>query len=146
SHFAEGTAYLTIDRHRNDDQKPYLFKTTDFGQTWQSLAAGLPQHVAVHVVRESSRNKDLLFAGTEFGLYTSLDGGRRWHHLKNGLPPGVTVHDLVIHPRDRELVLGTHGRSIYVMDIAPLEEVTPKVLAGDLHLFDVRPVTAAPVK
>src|SRR5262249_34299205 len=116
SHFAEGTAYVTVDRHRNDDRKPYIFKTTDFGVTWVPLAANLPADGAVHVLRESSKNRDLLFVGTEFGLYTSLDGGKRWHALKNGIPPGVTVHDLVIHPRERELVIGTHGRSIYVMD------------------------------
>jgi hypothetical protein len=142
SHFAEGTAYLTVDRHRNDDLQPYVFKTTDYGLSWRSLAGDLPGTAPVHVIRESSRNKDLLFAGTENGLFASLDGGRRWHHLKNGLPPAVRVDDLVIHPRDRELVIGTHGRSVYVMDVAPLEELTAKVLASDAHLCDVKPALA----
>jgi photosystem II stability/assembly factor-like uncharacterized protein len=142
SHFDEGTAYLTVDRHRNDDLKPYVFKTTDFGATWKPLANNLPQEGPVHVIRESSKNKDLLFAGTENGLFISQDGGRKWQHFTNGLPPAVIVHDLVIHPRDRELVIGTHARSIYVMDIAPLEEMTEKVRADDAHLFDVKPATA----
>jgi photosystem II stability/assembly factor-like uncharacterized protein len=140
SHFAEGTAYLTISRYRNEDYKPYVFKTTDFGETWHDLTNNLPKDGPVHVIRESSRNKNLLFAGTEFGLFVSLDGGNRWQRVRNGLPT-VAVHDLVIHPRDRELVIGTHGRSIYVLDVAPLEELTPKVLASEAHLFTVKPAT-----
>src|SRR5262245_50453795 len=136
SHAAEGTAYVTIDRHRNDDRKPYIFKTTDYGTTWKPLMANLP-HGSVHVIRESSRNKDLLFVGTEQALYVSLNGGQYWQRFGKGLP-SVPVHDLVIHPRERELVIGTHGRSIYVVDIAPLEELTGKVLASPAHLFGAR--------
>jgi photosystem II stability/assembly factor-like uncharacterized protein len=141
SHFAEGAAYLALDRHRQDDRRPYLFSTSDHGKTWESVAGNLPEEGPVYVVRESSRNRNLLFAGTEVGVYASLDAGKRWHRLGGGLPT-VPVHDLVIHPRDRELVIGTHGRSLYVMDIAPLEELTPKVLAAEAHLFGVRPATA----
>ena len=142
SHFAEGTAYLTIDRHRNDDLKPYLFKTTDYGTTWKSLANNLPPEAPVHVIRESSKNKELLFAGTENGLFISQDGGQKWQHFTNGLPPAVIVHDLVIHPRDRELVIGTHARSIYIVDIVPLEEMNEKAVAAAAHLFDIKPATA----
>ena len=78
SYFAEGTAYLALDRHRNDDRRPYLFRTTDYGATWKPLANDLPESGPVYVVRESSRNPDLLFAGTEFGLFVSLDGGAHW--------------------------------------------------------------------
>ena len=145
SHFDEATAYVTIDRHRNDDLKPYIFKTTDYGQTWLPLANDLPPEAPVHVLRESSKNKELLFAGTENGLFISQNGGRHWQHFTNGLPPAVIVHDLVIHPRDRELVIGTHARSIYVMDIAPLEELTDKA-ASDAYLFDVKPATTFMVK
>src|SRR5207253_1519717 len=102
----------------------------------------LPAEGNVHVVHQSSRNPDLLFAGTEFGLYGTLDGGKHWHHMKSGIPPAVLVHDLLIHPRDRELVVGTHGRGIYVVDIAPLEEMTAAVLGGDVHLCNVRPAVA----
>jgi photosystem II stability/assembly factor-like uncharacterized protein len=146
SHFDDATAYLTIDRHRNDDLKPYVFKTTDYGATWKSLANNLPAEAPVHVIRESSKNKDLLFAGTENGLFISQDGGRSWEHFTNGLPPAVIVHDLVIHPRDRELVIGTHARSIYVMDVAPLEEMSEKVRGGDAYLFDVKPAVAYRLK
>ena len=82
------------------------------------IANNLPSDEAVNVIRESSKNKNLLFAGTDVGLYVSLDGGAEWYHYR-GLPT-VPVHDLLIHPRDRDLIIGTHGRSIYVMDVAPL--------------------------
>jgi hypothetical protein len=131
-----------VDRHRNDDTRPYAYKTTDHGETWTAISGNLPQENNLHVIRESSRNANLLFVGTEFGLYGTLDGGKHWHHMKTGLPPAVLVHDLVIHPRERELVVGTHGRSIYIVDIAPLEEMTAQVLAGDVHLFDIRPALA----
>jgi hypothetical protein len=141
SHAESGTAYVTIDRHRHDDRRPYVFKTTDSGATWASVAGDLPADSPVHVVRESSKNPALLFAGTEHGLYASIDGGMKWHRFANGLPK-VAVHDLVIHPRDRELVLGTHGRGVYVVDVAPLEELTDKVAAGGPHLFAVKPAVA----
>jgi photosystem II stability/assembly factor-like uncharacterized protein len=143
SHHAEGTAYLTLDRHRQNDRAPYIFKTTDYGLTWQALANNLPAEGPVHVIREDSHNPDLLFVGTEFGLFVSGDGGGHWHRIRNGLPP-VAVHDLVIHPRDRELVIATHGRGLYVMDVTPLEELTPRVLSGTVHLCDPRPVTLQP--
>jgi photosystem II stability/assembly factor-like uncharacterized protein len=139
SHHAEGTVYVSIDRHRNDDLRPYIFRSHDYGETWSSVVGDLPKDGNIHVIRESSKNKSLLFAGTEFGLYTTLDGGKHWHHLKNGIPPGVLVHDLVIHPRERDLVIGTHGRSVYVMDIAPLEEMTAEVLAKEVHLCRIKP-------
>lgn len=134
SHNAEGTAYLTIGRHRNDDHKPYVFKTTDHGETWTSIISNLPADGPVHVIRESSRNPSLLFVGTEHGLFASLDAGKSWHPFRVGLPV-VPIHDLAIHPRDRDLVIGTHGRGVYVVDIAPLEELTPKILADGRYFF-----------
>ncbi len=142
SYHEAGTCYVSITRYRNDDRKPYIFKTTDFGKTWTNISSNLPDNGSVHVVIESSKNKNLLFCGTEFGLFGSLDGGKSWHQMKGGLPT-VAVHDLVIHPRDRDLVIGTHGRSIYVMDdISPLEEMTPEVSAKPSHLFPIRPTVA----
>ncbi len=142
SHHDAGTCYVSITRYRNDDRKPYIFKTTDYGETWTNISANLPVDGSVHVVIESSKNPRLLFCGTEFGLFGSLDGGKSWRQMKAGLPT-VAVHDLVIHPRDRDLVIGTHGRSIYVMDdISPLEETTPDVAAKQYHLFTVRPTVA----
>jgi photosystem II stability/assembly factor-like uncharacterized protein len=139
-----GTAFVAIDRHRNDDFKPYLFRTTDYGATWKSVAGDLPNGAVVGVVRQSSRAKNLLFAGTDIGLFASLDGGVRWHLLdKTGMPKGVRVDDVVIHPRERELVIGSHGRGIWVMDVAPLEQLTDAVLSADAHLFPFRPVAVA---
>lgn len=146
SNFNEGTAYLAINRYRNDDLRCYVFKTTDFGNTWERLTYDLPYDIPVHVIRESSKNKNLLFAGTENGLFASIDAGQRWHKIKNVFPANVPVHDLVIHPRDRELVIGTHGRSVYVMDIAPLEELNDKMLNSKMHLFAVRPTAPPTVK
>jgi hypothetical protein len=138
SHRVEGTAYIAIDRHRNDDRRPYLFKTTDHGETWTALASNLPEVGHVHVVCEDPRNPSLVYAGTEFGLFVSLDGGKAWQRIGNGLPT-VAVHDLVVHPRDRELVIATHGRGIWILEVAPLQELSEKVLAADVHLFDVKP-------
>jgi photosystem II stability/assembly factor-like uncharacterized protein len=140
SRFAEGTAYLTLDRHRNDDRAPYVFRTTDYGATWTALANNLPADGPVLVLCEDRRNRNLLFAGTEFGLFASFNGGSSWYRLRAGLPT-VAVHDLVIHPRERELVIATHGRGLYVLDVAPLEELTSVVLESAAHLFDVRPAT-----
>jgi photosystem II stability/assembly factor-like uncharacterized protein len=139
SPFAEGTAFVAIDRHRNDDRAPYLFKTEDYGKTWKALAKNLPPGSPIHVVRTNDRNRDLLFVGTEHGLFVSLDGGARWQPLGKGLPT-IAVHDLAIHPRDRELVIATHGLSIYILDISPLEQLSPKVLESPGQLFEVKPV------
>src|SRR5262249_55404351 len=108
-----------------------------------SIAGNLPENAPVYVVRASSRNSDLLFAGTELGLFLSPDGGANWHRLSRGLP-AVAVHDLVIHPRERELVIGTHARSIYVVDIAPLEELRAKALEVPAHLCVIKPTVAYP--
>jgi photosystem II stability/assembly factor-like uncharacterized protein len=140
SHFDVGTTYLALDRHRQDDRRPYLFRTTDCGATWQPLADSLPPEGPVHVIREDPHNRDLLFVGTEFGLYVSVNGGVGWQRF-GGLPT-VAVRDLVIQPRDRELVIATHGRSLFVVDIAPLEYWTPAVLAADNYLFPIKPATA----
>jgi photosystem II stability/assembly factor-like uncharacterized protein len=141
SHFDAGTAYLTFDGHRSDDFHPYLFRTTDYGQTWTSLAAGLPDGGPVRVIREDAKNPNLLFLGTEFAFYASVDRGESWHRLMNGLPT-VPVHDIVVHPRDNDLVIGTHGRGIWILDdITPLQQLTPEVVASDLHLFQNRVAT-----
>jgi photosystem II stability/assembly factor-like uncharacterized protein len=140
SNFDEKTVFLAIDRHRNDDFGPYLYRSTDQGKTWTSLADGLPPIGPVQVIREDPVNRDLLYAGTEFGLFISLDGGKHWH--KQTHLPTVPVHDLVVHPRDHELVIGTHGRGIYIMDVAPLQESTTEVVASAAHLFTIRPATA----
>jgi hypothetical protein len=137
SHFDPGTAYVAVDNHRNDDWKPYLFKTADFGKTWASVVGDLPAHGHINALREDYENPNLLFVGTEFGLYVTLNGGREWKKFMTGLP-SVRVDDILIHPRDRDLIVGTHGRSIYIADdITPLEQMKPG--GSDLTLFDPRP-------
>ncbi|MFO0805169.1 MAG: hypothetical protein U0791_18845 [Gemmataceae bacterium] len=142
SHFEAGAAVLSLDRHRNDDFRPHIYSTADFGATWKPIANGLPLGAVVCTLKQSSKNKNLLFAGTEKGLFVSRDSGANWIPVKSSPLPGtVRIDDLAIHPRERELVIGTHGRGIWVMDIAPLEELTDAVLAADSHLFEVKTTT-----
>jgi photosystem II stability/assembly factor-like uncharacterized protein len=132
--------YITFDNHRNGDFTPYVLVTDDGGQTFRSIAAGLPTGAPdfVHVIREDPVNQNLLFVGTDVGAYVSLDRGASWQRFMTGLPT-VPVHDLKIHPRDRELIAGTHGRSIWIVDIAPLQQLEQAVIASDAHLFEPRP-------
>ena len=140
SRFDVGTAYAAFDDHRNNDFGVYLFRTRDYGGTWQPIGGTLPAGVPVRVIREDRVNRDLLFVGTEKGAFASIDAGDHWLALRNGLPT-VPVSDMVIHPREADLVAGTHGRSIYILDIAPLRALTPEVLASKAHLFAVKSAT-----
>ena len=138
SHFNAGTAYVSIDGHRSDDLHPFIYVTRDYGRSFESISADLPAYGNVQVVREDPKNKNLLFAGTEFGLYASLDGGRHWDKFMNDYPT-VRTDDIVIHPRDGDVIVATHGRSIWIADdITPLEQLTPTVLAQDVFLFTPR--------
>jgi photosystem II stability/assembly factor-like uncharacterized protein len=141
SHHDANTAYVAIDGHRSDLIAPFLFVTRDGGRSWSSIAGDLPKETIVQCVREDLENPQLLFAGTEFGIYVSLEGGRHWMKME-GLPT-VAVDDIAIHPRERDLVIGTHGRSVWVIDdITPLERWTPRVLADSITVFEPRPATA----
>ncbi|MFQ5747956.1 MAG: hypothetical protein ACE5H3_00700 [Planctomycetota bacterium] len=133
-----GTAFVVFDNHRRADQTPYLFKTADYGRSWTRLASDGVRGYALSVVQDPE-DAELLFLGTEFGLYFSLDGGRAWFPWKHGLPT-ASVMDLAIPPSHRDLVLGTHGRSIFILDdIAPLRSLSTEVLAEPLHLFPASP-------
>jgi hypothetical protein len=141
SHFDAATAYAAFDGHRTDDYAAYVYRTADFGKTWKSIKTNLP-FGWVHVIREDVRNKNLLFVGTEFGIHASLDGGGSWFSLKNDLPTAA-VHDIAVHPRANDLIIGTHGRGIWIMDdISFLQEMSPEVLDSDIHLFSIRPAVA----
>jgi photosystem II stability/assembly factor-like uncharacterized protein len=134
-------AYLAVETHRSGTIAPLAYRTADLGRTWQKISSDLPPDGPVKVVREDPKNADLLFAGTELGLYVSLDRGVHWS--KFGELPTVAVDDIAIHARDRDLVAATHGRSLYIVDdIAPLEEATPDLLRGEAHLFPPRPARA----
>jgi photosystem II stability/assembly factor-like uncharacterized protein len=136
-----GTVYVSLDRHQDDDFAPYLFVSRDFGETWKALATGLPTVGWINVLKEHPKNPNVLFAGTETGLFVSLNGGTDWTRFTHGFPT-VPVDDLVIHPRDNDLVVGTHGRAIYILDdISPLSGLTAEVAASDLYLFPPRAAT-----
>jgi photosystem II stability/assembly factor-like uncharacterized protein len=138
SHHEAGRAFVAFDGHRHMDLDPHILMTDDFGQTWSDITGDLPEG-SVYVVREDLRNPDLLFAGSEVGLYFSIDRGKNWSRFMNGLPT-VPVHDLLIHPRDNDLIAGTHGRGAWIAgNITPLQQLTPEVMAKDVHLFEVRP-------
>jgi len=132
-----GTAYVTYTGLRNDDFRPFIYRTTDYGETWTSIAGNLPVR-SINVVREDPRNPNLLFVGMDFGLFVTIDGGRTWTEMKGNLPT-QPVHDLVIHPRESDLIVGTHGRGFFITDISALEELSDSVLASDFHVFEVEP-------
>jgi len=139
SHFEPGTAYVSFDNHRIDDYRPYLFKTSDFGRTWKALKANLPDFGWVHVIREHPANKNLLFVGTEFGIYLSYNCGLNWIKINGTNLPTVAVHDIAVHPRDNDLIIGTHGRGIWILDdISFLTEVSPELLKKDFYIFRPR--------
>ncbi|MFO7768935.1 MAG: hypothetical protein R6W82_08295 [bacterium] len=139
SRFAEGRAYVTFDGHRNDDFTPYVLVTEDFGRSWRSISAGIPEGSTANSIREHHRNPNLLFLATEQGAWWSYDRGASWQLFENGLPR-VPVDDIFVHAGQNDLLFGTHARGIYIMDdIAPLEGMSSGLFERPLTLFDVRP-------
>nr|WP_299340888.1 hypothetical protein [Allomuricauda sp.] len=135
-----GTAFVTVDQHRMDDFRPHAFMTTDYGRTWTKISDGLPQDDYIKVVRQDPINPDLLYAGMEHGIFASWDKGRSWTKINNNLP-NVSVRDLRIQPRDRDLIVGTHGRGAWILDdIRPLQEIGDAE-GKSAHLFPVRKST-----
>ena len=141
-HFDEGTVYATFDLHMFGDLRPYAYRSGDYGKTWSALVApDGPVRGYAHVIKEDLANPDLLFLGTELGLWVSLDGGKQWAHYKGGDLPAVAVRDLAIHPRDHDLVIATHGRGIWIVDdITPLRALTPATLASNAAFLKARPI------
>src|SRR3989454_1123866 len=141
-HFDEGTVYATFDLHMFGDPRPYPYRSGDYGKTWSALVApDGPVRGYAHVIKEDLANPDLLFLGTELGLWVSLDGGKQWAHYKGGDLPAVAVRDLAIHPRDHDLVIATHGRGIWIVDdITPLRALTPATLATNAVFLKARPI------
>jgi photosystem II stability/assembly factor-like uncharacterized protein len=144
SSFDPGTAYAAFDRHSFGDFQPYVFKTTDYGQTWTPLVS--PQESKgvrgyAHVIKEDAGKKEMLFLGTEFGLWVSIDGGQSWAQFKGNHFPAVAVCDLVVQPRTNDLVLATHGRGIWIVDdITPLRSLTPDLLGQEAAFVSSQPV------
>ncbi|MCB0656702.1 MAG: hypothetical protein KDC57_11230 [Saprospiraceae bacterium] len=141
SHFQPGRAYLSFDGHRSDDFHPWIFSTDDYGKTWVSLTSSMPRNEVVRVIREDLANPDLLFAGTETGIWYSLDRGSTWARFMENFPT-VSVYDLAIHERDRDLIAATHGRSLWIADdLSPLEQMTAAVRTSPAYLFVQSPAT-----
>jgi photosystem II stability/assembly factor-like uncharacterized protein len=137
SPFDAGTAYVAVDRHQSDDLRPYIYKTTDYGQSWTKLTNGIPEGSFVRSVREDTKKRGLLYAGTENGIYISFNDGADWRSLKLNLPT-TPVHDLVI--KDNDLVIATHGRAFWILDdVSPLRQFNEDVAKQDVHLYTPAP-------
>jgi photosystem II stability/assembly factor-like uncharacterized protein len=132
-----GTAYVSKNAYRQDDFRACLFKTTDYGATWVSLGRGLPDQ-PINVVWQDRQNPRLLIVGNDKGVWVSIDEGTRWVRMQGNMP-SVPVHDLLVHPREHDLVVGTYGRAMYITDVSVLQQCDEKVLAEDIHLFDIEP-------
>ncbi len=139
SRHRDGTVYLTVDQHRSDDNRNYVFASDDFGQTWRSITGDLPADRVARTVREDTRNPQVLYLGTEFGLFASVDRGQRWLDLRLNLPT-LAINDLVVHPRDNDLVLGTHGRGVWILDdLSPIQELAAAASSGAGYVFTPEP-------
>ncbi|WP_034258339.1 WD40/YVTN/BNR-like repeat-containing protein [Altibacter lentus] len=138
----KGTAYAVFDGHTSGDMKPYALKTTDYGKTWKSIISDdIQENAFVRNIQEDYKNEDLLFLGTEMGLYVTIDGGANWSHFTNNMPP-VAVHFIDLQKQTNDLVMGTHGRGVIIIDdISPLRELDQTVLAKDVHFFKTEPFT-----
>lgn len=136
--FAEGTAYAVFEGHAKGDYTPYAYKTTDFGKTWKSIITP-DVNGFVRSIQEDTVNENLLFLGTEKGLYITIDGGTNWSHFENEMP-SVAVHYIELHPKTNDLIMATHGRGIIILDdISPLRQINQEVLNKDVHFFDLKP-------
>lgn len=137
SNFDAGTAYVSKTGYRRDDFRPFLYKTTDFGATWTAIHSNLPDH-PINVIFEDRKNPNLLFLGTDMGVYVSINGGKKWVRMRNNMPT-IAVHDLLVHPRENDLVVGTYGRGLYITDITPLQVLNEKILEEDIYFFKIKP-------
>ena len=132
----KATVYASLNGYRWDDFNAYIYVSTNYGDTWTRIGTDLPAE-PINVVKEDPKNANILYVGTDHSLYVSLDKGKTFQTLNKGLP-NVAVHDVVVHPRDRELVVGTHGRSLYIADVQHLQQLDDKILAKDLVVFDLK--------
>ncbi|MEW6455232.1 MAG: glycosyl hydrolase [Acidobacteriota bacterium] len=132
------TAYVVATRYKHDDFKPYIYKTYDYGKTWKKITNGIPENDFTRVVREDPNHKGLLYAGTETSVYVSFDDGENWQSLQLNLPI-VPIHDLMVHPREKDLVVATHGRSFWILDdLTPLYQLSDEIAKSKMYLFKPR--------
>lgn len=138
----KGTAYVVFDGHTSGDFKPYALKTTDYGKTWTNIISeDIEKNAFVRNIQEDYENEDLLFLGTEFGLYVTIDGGKNWSKFTNNMP-AVAVHFIDLQKETNDIVMGTHGRGVIIIDdISPLRQLSQEVLSKDVHFFDTKPFT-----
>jgi ligand-binding sensor domain-containing protein len=132
-HHDPGTAYISYTGMRRDDFGAFVYKTTDFGETWTDITNNLPEE-PVNVIREHHQNPNLLFVGTDFGVYVSVDGGQSWTSMRNNMPTNP-LYDIKIHPRENDLIVATHGRGIYIADISALAQVNLETLGHQAYFF-----------
>ena len=138
----KGIAYAVFDGHTTGDMKPYALKTSDYGKTWKSIISeDIDSRAFVRNIQEDYVNEDLLFLGTEFGLYVTIDGGKNWSHFTNNMPL-VAIHFIDLQKKTNDIVMGTHGRGVIIIDdISPLRELDQSILAKDVHFFNTKPFT-----
>ncbi|MDN3203202.1 VPS10 domain-containing protein [Algoriphagus sediminis] len=133
----EGRAYVAINNYRNDDFTNYVYRTDDYGKTWTSIVGDLPEDRVARTLREDPKNPNLLYLGTELGLFVTIDGGENWTELKSNMPT-LPFNDLVIHPRDNDLILASHGRGVWILDhLNSLQEMTSETLSKEAALFSI---------
>jgi len=134
----ENVVYASFNNHKSNDFKPYIVKSVDKGKTWTSISGNLPENGSVWTIEEDTKNPDILFCGTEFGVYVTIDGGKNWFALKNNFPT-VAVRDLDIQEREGDLVIGTFGRGIYIWDdYSPIRELNKELVEKEAHIFSVK--------
>jgi hypothetical protein len=134
------TATVAVDGHRSDQFKPLVLRTEDLGKTWSNITGDLPDGGPVRVVTEDPGNPRVLYAGTEFGIFVTLDVGKHWVRMNGKSLPPAPVDDIVVHPRQKDLVIGTHGRSIWILDDASsFAQLTPEARSKSVVLFDILP-------
>ena len=136
--FDENVVYAAFDNIQRDDFKPYLLKSTDKGKTWVSISGNLPENGSVHTIEQDFKEPNLLFAGTEFGVFFTIDGGKNWAQMKSGMPT-TAVYDIALQERESAMVLATFGRGFYVLDdFSPLRELSHELASRDAHIFKVK--------
>ena len=137
SQYEEGTVFLSLTGLWEDDFEKYLYMSTDYGETWTSIASNLPSQ-SINVIREDPKKKSILYVGTDIGVYVSLDRGKKWHSLSSNLPT-TPVRDMMVHPRDNDLAIATYGRSIYVLDVSIIQNFDENVQEKHMYLFKIKP-------
>jgi len=138
SKYKKSRVFLTMTGYRDDDFKTYVYVSNDFGKTWTSLKSNLPEE-SVNVIREDSDNENILYLGTDLTVYVSMDLGKSWESLRGNLPTGA-VYDLKVHPREKDLIIGTHGRGVFITSIKNIQSLTPEILAKDIYIFKIESV------